>query len=109
MRIIAHLHNQYNGKVSKEIVYWGTIDQAKQDLYYIEYDGDFYEWFMYKDGFAGYDYEAEYSRMKGKPPFGYKVHLIPNDNPWGAPKCECGSDKLGHPGHSTWCQKFRRF
>lgn len=23
-----------------------------------------------------------------------------------APKCECGSDKLGHPGHSTWCGKF---
>lgn len=22
------------------------------------------------------------------------------------PKCECGSDKLGHPGHSDWCGKF---
>src|SRR5581483_310891 len=21
-------------------------------------------------------------------------------------KCECGSDKLGHPGHSHWCRKF---
>lgn len=20
--------------------------------------------------------------------------------------CECGSDKIGHPGHSTWCQKY---
>ena len=20
-------------------------------------------------------------------------------------KCECGSDKLGHPGHSDWCPK----
>jgi hypothetical protein len=22
--------------------------------------------------------------------------------------CECGAEKLKHPGHSEWCKKFRK-
>lgn len=24
-------------------------------------------------------------------------------------KCECGSETLGHPGHSFWCNKFKEY
>lgn len=30
------------------------------------------------------------------------------DNPDDVSKCECGSEKLGHPGHSTWCKKWSK-
>lgn len=24
------------------------------------------------------------------------------------PKCECGADKTGQPGHSSWCPKYMK-
>lgn len=29
-------------------------------------------------------------------------------SPHPSPQCECGSDKVGSPQHSTWCPKHRR-
>lgn len=26
---------------------------------------------------------------------------------WGAKKCECGGKMMKHPGHSSWCPKFK--
>ena len=29
------------------------------------------------------------------------------NNPHNVIKCECGADKCGSPGHSTWCPKYK--
>ena len=110
MRILVHLNNQYGGKVTKEITYWGTLDQAKQDLYYVEYDGSYYEWVAYNTGYGGFDYIAEYSRYIAQLPRGHRAHVITNEYQWEAPiKCECGAEAVRHTGHSFWCPKYRRF
>jgi hypothetical protein len=106
VRILAHLNNNYGGKTTKEISYWGTLEQAKVDLYYVEYSGNYYEWVVIGNGFGGYDYEAQYAKLSYPPPKGSPIHVLYDSN-WGAPKCECGAEKVGSPGHSHWCPKWR--
>jgi hypothetical protein len=67
MRILAHLNNRYGGKVAKEITYWGSFEQAKIDLYYVDYDGSYYEWVSYDTGYGGFDYIANYGQVSGPP------------------------------------------
>lgn len=110
MNILAKLNNQYGGSMTKHITYWGTLDTAKKDLYYVEYDGCYYEWISYDTGYGGFDYIAEYARMtRSYPPPGAIVYTIASEYRSGFIRCECGAEKLKHPGHSQWCPKFRSF
>jgi hypothetical protein len=37
----------------------------------------------------------------------WEIDLYMNNNQYtSARKCECGADRLGHPGHSSFCPKF---
>lgn len=106
MKILGTFHD--NGKKkTQEIDYSGTLDEAKKELLYVEFEGKCYEWFMIIDGFADYDHQAEYTALDKKPPANYKVYqLVSQQSLWDALKCECGADAVSHPGHSFWCPKW---
>jgi hypothetical protein len=108
MKILAKLTG--NSKtISKDIFFYGTLEQAKERLYYVEYEGSYYEWVMYDLSTNGYyDMECHYCQVKGRP-LSDKIYSL-SDGAWaGAQKCECGSAALGHPGHSYWCKKFNKY
>lgn len=105
MKILARLNNKYGGRVLKDIHYQGSLEQAKVDLYYIEYDGGYYEWGSYKAGYADCDYEADYGQI-GAVPGNARIYKIANINIWAPRKCECGSKTVMAPGHSHWCPLF---
>lgn len=64
------------------------------------FQGDVYEWVMYDKGPVGYDYELIYTMSSRQR---VAVDEIISLAPWDR-ECECGSRKLGHPGHSDWCK-----
>lgn len=109
MRILAHLHSDY-GKETVEIVYWGSLDQAKVELYYIEYDGSYYEWNMINHGFNIYDYEALYGRLTRGLPIGANAYKVQVNRPYGTPRCECGAHRTANTNcHAFWCPLYKKF
>lgn len=107
MKILGSFHD--NGKkINEDIVYDKDIDEAKKELLHIEYMGKYYEWFMILDGFADYDYQAEYTVLDKKPN-GKIYKLEPFSVYMSRIACECGADSVGHPGHSFWCPKWVKY
>lgn len=107
MKILAKLTG--NSKtITKDIYFYGSMEEAKEKLYHVEYEGSYYEWVMYDLGKGYYDIESQYCQVKGRP-ISDRIYSI-SDQPWGGNvlKCECGAASLGHPGHSYWCSKFKR-
>lgn len=100
MRILAHFNNRYSGRKTEEIVYDGVIDDAKKDLYYVEINGEYYEWITYDTGYSGYDYVAHYGQISsvGSHVSVYKL------NERKEIKCTCGSASVNHPGHAYHCR-----
>lgn len=106
MKILARLVG--NSKtITKDIYFYGTMEEAKEKLYHVEYEGSYYEWILYDLGKGYYDFECHYCLLHSKP-LSDKIYSI-TDTPWGnVKKCECGSASIGHPGHSYWCSKFNK-
>lgn len=76
----------------------------------LSYNGTKWSWFMFNNGTDGVDYELHFSEVPSyKPEFNDKAidftrilfGLELEDQ-----VCECGAEKLNHPGHSSWCPKF---
>lgn len=108
MRILAHLNNQYGGKIAKEISYWKTFEEAKRELYYVEYEGAYYEWVSYDTGYGGFDYIANYGKTSSIPGYA-RPYKIQSEYGWNPIRCECGAEKVNHSGHSYWCPKFKPY
>ncbi len=104
MKLLVKLNNWYGGSKSEEITYWGTFDDAKIELQYIEWDGNYFEWVSYDAGQGNIDYVCQYSQVGGV--YGnHRVYKI-GGNYYTGPTCECGAKKIGAHRHSHWCPSY---
>lgn len=108
MRIRLHLAGFYGETEEKETVYWGKTDDAIKELAYVEHNNMIYEFVTYEKGEDGYDLEAFFQRVSYLPTNFRPYRVYDYNQTYVPPKCICGSEKVGSPRHSTWCEKYRK-
>ncbi len=109
MRIIATFFTDHGEERAEINHYSTTIEQAKENLYLVMYDGVMYEWVMYDTGYGGYDLEAKFSRTRQNAPQGKLIFNVPRSTQYSNLKCGCGAHATGSNRHSTWCDLWRPF
>lgn len=89
MRVITYTYPDGNKSLRKprdgeKFRYWNHVDQEEK----------VWQWDGYKEQWYDITLENAFDEL-------LKIELEED-------KCECGSEKVGSPGHSTWCKKWSR-